>query len=115
MTSTKQNIALTSSSSGNTPKGAIDTSLILKQGSVLPYPTHVDDSEILGVFIPTEDYLEWREQLPAGYLLAQLLERNKSKIIGVHDKEVYEEEHSHIADPEDYVGTVPDNEIRWKI
>lgn len=73
------------------------------------------NSEILGALIPTEEYLEWREQLPTGYLLAQLLERNKSKIIGVHDKEIYEYESQHIADPEDYVGTQPDSELRWKI
>ena len=62
-----------------------------------------------------EEYLEWRAQFPVGYLLAKQIESNSHKIIGVRDKEVYEYECEHIADPLDYVGTRPDNRVRWKI
>lgn len=71
--------------------------------------------EILDGLERTEKYLEWLAQFPVGHILSKQLEENKTKIIGLHDKEVSDYESKHIADPGDYIGTVPDNEIRWKV
>jgi len=65
--------------------------------------------------VQNEEYHQWRAQFPVGYLLAKKMEENKTKIIGQYDKEIYEYESKHIADPADYVGTRPDNQIRWKV
>jgi hypothetical protein len=62
-----------------------------------------------------EEHLKWRAQFPVGYLLNKQIEANKKKIIGEYDKQVYEWESKHIADPSDYLGTRPDSEVRWKV
>lgn len=62
-----------------------------------------------------EEYLEWRSQFPVGHLLAQQLEMNAKGPFNQDLKEMYEYEKNHIADPLDYVGTRPDNRIRWKV
>ncbi|MEE8597956.1 MAG: hypothetical protein V3S69_00260 [Dehalococcoidales bacterium] len=100
MISTKLSTVSTLLENGNTP---------------LPYPEKANDCDLEGVFEPTDEYLAWRSQFPVGYLLAKQIEGNKTKIIGIADKAVYDYESKHIADPADYIGTRPDNQIRWKV
>jgi hypothetical protein len=85
--------------------------------TAIPYPTLAnkpnDDDE--GDSTPTEEWLAWRAQFPCGHFIEKAMRENKHKIIGQGHKDMHDHESKHIADPRDYIGSKPDNEIRWKV
>ena len=99
MISTKLFTALSYSNSGNILNPLTDRNVSVKEDieSLLQY----------------EKYLAWRSQFPVGYLLDQQIERNGRGPFNTDLSDMYEHEKTHIADPEDYVGTRPDSELRW--
>jgi len=63
----------------------------------------------------TEAALKKYVGTPIGHCLKEQLAYNKSLPIRDSLEKVYAEEHVHIANPLDYLGTVPDSIVRWKV
>jgi hypothetical protein len=94
---------------------SLKNSPLLKKATI-PYPTLANErSDDEGDSTPTEEWLAWRAQFPCGHFIEKAMRENKHKIIGQGHKDMHDHESKHIADPRDYIGSKPDNEIRWKV
>ena len=90
-----------------------NTQQVLQVKHIAEYPIPGSDEE--KAYIMSEDYLAWRKAYPVGALLARKIKRS-SEVPFMDDlHKMHVEERAHIAVPLDYLGTVPDNEIRWKV